>query len=474
MKHILPILAALLLAPPEGLHASEKLNVLFIAVDDLRPELGCYGSKQAQTPQIDKLAGGGTRFDRAYCQVPVCGASRSSLMTGILPTSKRFLNASTRADEDAPQAVTLPQVFRAAGYTTLSNGKVFHHPSDTAERSWSEPAWWPKDPEEPTRGLDSETNERRSPKGRWRIFEFPDVPDEAYPDGKTAGKTINDLRRLKEAGKPFFLACGFIRPHMPFYAPKKYWELYQRDRIEVANNRYRATNAPSELRGSREFTTYHLADYEEGSEEFHRLMRHGYFACTSYVDKLVGDVLAEMERLKLADNTIIVLWGDHGWNLGEHNFWGKHNTTHLALRVPLIVKIPGQKTIGASAALVETSDLFPTLCELAGIPAPNTVQGRSFAALLDQPGKPFRDAAYSRFGRGDAIITEHFTYTSYNGGKAEMLYDLAKDPGENENVAARPEYRETVKTMTALLKQRQQEAESFGQVRKPDTQKSGK
>ena len=468
MRHALTtLLTALLLGPLAVLHAAEKFNVLFIAVDDLRPELGCYGSKQVQTPQIDKLAAAGTRFDRAYCQVPVCGASRSSLMTGILPTSKRFLNANTRADEDAPQAATLPQVFRAAGYTTLSNGKLFHHPSDTAERSWSEPAWWPKGPEEPTRGLDPETNARQSAKRRGRIFESPDVPDDAYPDGKIAGKTINDLRRLKAAGKPFFLACGFLRPHMPFYAPKKYWDLYQRDKIEVATNPFRATNAPSELRGSREFTSYHLADHDERSEEFHRLMRHGYFASTSYVDKLVGEVLAELDRLKLADNTIVVLWGDHGWNLGEHNFWGKHNTTHLALRVPLIVKIPGQKQTGDNGALVETSDIFPTLCELVGIPAPTTVQGRSFAALLNQPGKPFRDAAYSRFGGGDAIITEHFIYTSYNGAKAEMLYDLAKDPEENNNVAARPEYRETVKTMTALLKQRKQQAASFGQISKP-------
>ena len=191
------------------------------------------------------------------------------------------------------------------------------------------------------------------------------------------------------------------------------------------------------------------------------MMRHGYMACVSYTDKLVGDVIAELERLGLAENTIIVIWGDHGWHLGEHSFWGKHNTMHLATRVPLIVKVPGKKA-GSSASLVETSDLYPTLCSLAGIAVPETVQGRTFAALLDTPEQPFREAAYSRFMAGDAVFTADFSYTSYNNGKAKMLYDLKKDPDENMNVASKPEYRETAKKMAALLKQRQIEAEQFG------------
>jgi arylsulfatase A-like enzyme len=283
------------------------------------------------------------------------------------------------------------------------------------------------------------------------------VADDAYPDGKTARKTIQDLQRLKQEGKPFFLACGFLKPHMPFYAPEKYWDLYPRDSIQLAANRQRPANSPKQLKGSSEFRSYHLADLDPNSDEFHRIMRHGYLACTSYADKLSGDVLAELDRLGLAESTIVVLWGDHGWHLGEHNFWGKHNTMHLATRVPLIVKVPGKKP-GVSSSLVETTDLFPSLCALAGIDTPATVQGRDFSVLLDAPQTPFHKAAYSRFITADAVITDQFSYTSYEGGKSGMLYDLAKDPQENRNVAGDPKYAETLATMKKLLKKRQAEA----------------
>lgn len=434
--------------------AAQKPNVLFIAIDDLRPELGCYGSTQVKTPHIDQLAAQGIRFDRAYCQVPICMGSRASLLTGIHPTAKRFVG-DCRADVDVPNAATLPETFRKAGYTTLSNGKIFHTPEDTAQRSWSEPVWRP---DNTMRSFDPETTRRLSKtKQRGRIYESPDVADGAYPDGKIAQKAITDLQRLKQSGKPFFLACGFLRPHMPFYAPKKYWDLYDRNKIQIADNRTRPQNAPNELKGSGEFRSYHLGDFDENSEEFHRMMRHGYMASTSYADKLVGDVLAELDRLGLADNTIIVLWGDHGWHLGEHNFWGKHNTMHLATRVPLIVKMPGVKA-GSTTSIVETSDIFPTLCTLAGLEIPKTVQGRSFNQLLDHPERPFREVAYSRFLAGDAVITENFNYTSYNNGKSDMMYDLKKDPQENNNVAGKPEYTETVTKMKKLLAERKTEA----------------
>jgi arylsulfatase A-like enzyme len=472
MKYCNPLLTALLLASggsrtalqgAEPASAANKLNILFIAIDDLRPELGCYGAAQVKSPHIDKLAGQGLRFDRAYCQVPICMGSRASLMTGILPTAKRFVG-DCRADVDAPDAATLPETFKKAGYTALSVGKIFHGIEDTAERSWSKPPW---QHESHMTSFDPETTRRLSKtKQRGRIYESPAVEDDAYPDGKTAKKAIEDLQRLKESGKPFFLACGFVRPHMPFYAPKKYWDLYDREKIEIADNLSRPKNAPAQLKGSGEFNSYHLADLKPNSPEFHRMMRHGYFACTSYVDKLVGDVLAELERLGLAENTIVVLWGDHGWHLGEHEFWGKHNTLHLSLRVPLIIRVPGKKP-GATHALVESSDIFPTLCALASLETPCSVQGRSFLTLLDQPQAPFRDAIYSRFMQGDAIVTEQFNYTSYSNGSAEMLYDLKKDPHENTNIAGTPEARETVQTMRRLLEQRQQEAARAAAVSPP-------
>lgn len=441
--------------------AETKPNVLFIAVDDLRPELGCYGSTQVKTPHIDKLAADGMVFTRAYCQVPVCGASRANLMTGILPARGRFVNYNTKAETDAPEAMTLPEVFKKAGYTTLSNGKIFHHKADTQKRSWSEPAWRPNDT---IQSHDPETMRHISKtKQRGRIFESPDVPDNAYGDGQIAEKTIEQLRRHKQTGKPFFIACGFFKPHLPFYAPKRYWDLYDRDKMDIADNRQRPKNAPNELNGSSEYLAYHLAGFDVDSDEFHRMMRHGYLACTSYVDKLTGDILAELDKLGLAENTIVVLWGDHGFHLGEHNFWGKHNTMHLSTRVPLIVKVPGRKP-GKTESIVETSDIFPTLCALAGLSIPGTVQGRDFSALLDDPSKPFREAAYSRYINGDAVITPRFTFTSYNGGKSRMLYDLEKDPHENINVANDPEYRETLREMSALLNKRKEDAARF---RKP-------
>jgi len=445
------ILTLILLATAAGV---ERPNILFIAIDDLRPELGCYGAAQVKTPHIDKLAASGMRFERAYCQVPICMGSRASLMTGMLPTSKRFVG-NCRMDVDVPTAATLPEVFRNAGYTTLSNGKIYHNQEDAADRSWSEEPWMTRDN---MRSHDPETTRRLSKtKKRGRIYESPDVADDAYPDGEIAQKTIKDLQRLKQEGKPFFLACGFFKPHMPFYAPKRYWDLYPSDSIQLAPNRQRPANAPEQLKGSSEFRSYHLAGLDPNSDEFHRIMRHGYLACTSYADKLTGDVLAELERLGLADNTIVVLWGDHGWHLGEHNFWGKHNTMHLATRVPLIVRVPGKKP-GVSSSLVETSDLFPSLCALAGIAAPTTVQGRDFTALLDDPKKSFHEVAYSRFLDADAVITDRFSYTSFDNGKSEMLYDLSKDPQENKNVAGDPKHAETVASMKKLLKKRMDQA----------------
>jgi len=319
MKNTVPLFILLAGAAVTSFAAAEsstatnrRPNILFIAIDDLRPELGCYGDTQVKSPNIDKLAAQALVFTRAYCQVPVCGASRASLMTSILPTAQRFTVAKTHVDEDTPGAVTLPQVFKEASYTTLSNGKVFHFGNDTQDRSWSEKAW--HSGLSHSTSLDTVTTWKKSAAGRTRIYESPDVPDNAYGDGKTAEKTITDLRRLKASGKPFFLACGFIRPHLPFYAPKKYWDLYEREKIQIATNRQHPEAAPKGLKGSGEYRTYDFGDYKDNTDDFHRMMRHGYYASTSYADKLTGDVLNELERLGLADNTIVVIWGDHGWH----------------------------------------------------------------------------------------------------------------------------------------------------------------
>ena len=446
------LLAAGVLAPGlvRAKGAGKKLNVLFIAVDDLRPELGCYGHKWIKSPNIDKLAGRGTVFNRAYCQVAVCGASRASLLTGLRPTPKRFLNYYTRAQKDAPGAMTLPEEFRKNGYHCISNGKIFHHKNDTGDRSWSEPAWrsslgW-------AACLDPESKKMmggKKKRGPW--FEGPDVPDNAYVDGQTADKTIRDLEKMKKSGKPFFLACGFAKPHLPFYAPKKYWDLYDREKIALADNRYRPKNAPKMLRGSGEIHSYHNRNLKYNSDAWHAAGRHGYYACVSYIDAQVGRVLGALDKLGLRDSTIVILWGDHGWHLGEHNFWGKHNVMHLATNSPMIVSAPGFKVGQKSDRLVEFVDIYPSLCELAGIKTVNkTLQGTSFAPLLEKPDMPWKKAAFSKYGPAVSLITDRHNYAEFKNGE-RMLYDLKADPSENVNVAEEPANKDLVASLAKML-----------------------
>jgi len=433
-------------------------NVLFIAIDDLRTELGCYGAPQVKSPNIDRLATEAVVFNGAYCNVPVCGASRASLLTGILPTKTRFIDYRAKAEEDVPNAQTLPGVFKEAGYTCISNGKIFHYGKDTKDKSWSKEPWSPGLSHKTS--FDPTTTQVVKKSGNSRIYEAPEVPDSVYPDYKVAQKTIHDLQQLKDSDKPFFLACGFIRPHLPFYAPKKYWDLYERDAIDLANNRYRPENAPKLLRGSGEFKTYDFGGYNPETEDFHKMMRHGYYACVSYVDQLVGQVLNELEQLGLAENTIVVIWGDHGWHLGEHEFWGKHNTLHNALQVPLIVKVPGKATGKTTQALVESVDIYPTLCDLAGLSVPEYIMGESFTSVLDEPGQKFRKEVYARFKVADAIVTEEFTYSLYENGE-EMLYNRKLDPDENRNVVSEEDYGEVLEEMRTALKAKQEKATSY-------------
>lgn len=433
-------------------------NVLFIAIDDLRTTLGCYGAPQVKSPNIDQLANEAVVFKRAYCNIPVCGASRASLLTGILPTKTRFVDYLAKAEKEVPNAKTLPGVFRDAGYTCVSNGKVFHQSIDTKDKSWSEHPWMPNMSHRAS--FDSTSTKVIKKSGNGRVYEAPEVPDSLYPDYKTAQKVIRDLRRFKASGDSFFMACGFFRPHMPFYAPKKYWDLYDRDAIDLAHNRDRPENAPKLLRGSGEFKTYDWGEYTPETDDFHKMMRHGYYACISYVDQLVGEILHELEILGLADNTIVVLWGDHGWHLGEHEFWGKHNTMHNALQIPLIVKAPGKIKGKQTQALIESVDIYPTLCELAGLPVPDYVMGKSFVPVLDNPSVTIREAAYARFKVADAIVTQKFNYSLYENGE-EMLYDLENDPKENKNLALESAYAQKLKELRNTLNKKKDLANSY-------------
>lgn len=425
-------------------------NVLFIAVDDLRPELACYGKEHIQSPHIDSLAAEGTVFARAYCQVAVCGASRASLMTGLRPTPKRFLTYLTYAEKDAPGAMTLPEEFKRNGYHCISNGKIFHHRSDTEDQSWSEPAWKPRIGG--ATPLDPESKKLRGgTKNRGPVFEAAEVPDHAYPDGQTAEKTVSDLKRMKAEGKSFFIAFGFLKPHLPFYAPKRYWDLYDPEEIAVADNQFKPLNAPEALKGSGEIHSYHDRGLEYNSDEWHRRNRHGYYACVSYIDAQIGKILGALEELKLRENTIIAFWGDHGFHLGEHNYWSKHNVLHWSTHSPLIVSAPGLRKGQKVDRLVEFVDIYPSLCDLAGITTVNQgLQGVSFKPLMMDPSQAWKRAAFSKYGSAVSVITERYNYAEFKNGE-RILFDLREDAGENENVVALPEHRERVEALSQIL-----------------------
>lgn len=417
---------------------TEKYNFLFIMVDDLVPVLGSYGHPTVLSPNIDKLASQSVQFNRAYCNVPVCGASRASLLTGIRPHyPDRFILHTSRADKDFPAAITLPKLLKDNGYYTISNGKVFHNPEDSKD-SWSEKPWKPSEGGKAAGDSDSEdkTNETT---GRGPFFQMADVPDTAFADGKLATKSIRDLRKLSKMGQPFFLTVGFMKPHLPFIAPKKYFDLYKN--VPLADNRFLPENMPNVSNISKEIRTYGYTEHYN-TDKFHEEARHAYYACVSYVDAQIGKVLGELKTLGLEKNTIVVLIGDHGWHLGEHNIWGKHNTLLNALHAPMIIKVPGQKPAKLNQ-IVEFVDLYPTFCELAQIKYPNHPFGASLLHLMQKKKVDWKNTAYSEWLGARSVVTDRYAYTYWFEDKhkgASMLYDHQKDPQENKNVVDEPAY----------------------------------
>ena len=435
--------------------AADRPNVLFIAVDDLRPEFDCYGAQQMITPNLNRLAERGVRFDHAYCNIAVCGASRASIMKGLRPTPNRFTSYLTRADKDAPDVPSLPFAFKSNGYHTVSNGKVYHHRNDDA-KAWSEPAWGPK-----KSSIWWALPENRVPpkKGGTRgpAYESADVPDSEYPDHQICDKSLSDLRRLAKGDEPFFLACGFFRPHLPFVAPKKYWDLYPR--VTLPDNMF----FPRDLPQAFNYTWGEMRSYrgipKKGpvSEETARQLIRGYRACVSFVDVQVGRLLDELDQLGIAENTIIVLWGDHGWQLGEHGFWCKHTNFEVATRTPLLIVAPGLEGGRVSARLVEYIDIYPTLCDLAGLQAPTHLQGQSMRPVLNDVEAEFKEGIITRHGGGDSVRTADYRYMEMRakGGRGKLrgvgLFDLRKDPAENQNVAEQPDYAKVREQLKAML-----------------------
>lgn len=447
---LLSLMATTAAATPK--EAPKKLNVLFILSDDLRPELGCYGAP-VHTPNIDRLAKQGTVFTNAYCNIPVSGASRASLLTGVYPNyPNRFITFNARADEDCPEAEPLPAAMKRGGLVALSNGKVFHHLTDHAH-AWSQHPFRPKAEGQGDDWalynkwelwLNDESADHVNPKTmRGPYCESADVADSLYDDYRVATRTIEDLERMARDKSPFFIACGFVRPHLPFNAPKKYWDLYKREEIALASNRFLPDGLPKEVEPSRELYQYGKSD-DLTTDAFGREARHGYYASVSFMDAQVGRVLDALERLGLAETTAVVLIGDHGWHLGEHTFWGKHNLMERATRVPMIARVPG-RVATRSDQLVEFVDLYPTICAWAGVEPPkNQLNGSSFDPLVGNPKSKGKQAVYVQWGAGKNIVTEQYSYAQWPSG-AQMLFDHALDNQENRNVVTDTLYHTLVK-----------------------------
>lgn len=432
----------------------DRLNVLFIMVDDLRPELKCYGREHMVTPAMDRLAAQGTLFENTFCQSPVCGASRASLMLGIRPTKDRFIDYDASADKEAPAVLDLPAHFRKNGYRTLAVGKVFHFETDRA-------ASWDVNfrPEGHREYFSKENLESVAKSDKALPFDATDAPEAGYFDCRVADRTIEELGRAKSSGKPFFLAAGFARPHLPFTCPKKYWDLYERNSFRLADNPEPPKDIPKNfIADNGEIRGQYTGVPAEGplSDDLARTLIHGYSACVSFTDAMVGRVLAELDRLGLRENTVVALWGDNGWHFGEHGDWCKHTLFDESLRVPLIISAPGMSGNGRCNGLVESIDLNPTLCELAGLPLMPHIQCASLVPYLREPFRPGKDAVFARYWRSASIRTESHLLVEWrkrvnNDLVDRMMYDLKTDPGQNLNVAELPEYAAVREALSARL-----------------------
>lgn len=471
-----------------SLVATDRPNILFIAVDDLRPELGCYGNSIVKSPNIDRLAARGIVFNKAYCQQAVCSPSRTSLLTGLRPDTTKVWDLETHFRVAQPNCITLPQHFKANGWHCAALGKIYH-PGFEDGRSWSEPHWYAKgravdtDPVDWTKRIvtkheinvkefadlttDSANDKNGNQSKKGPAFEVSSKSDDELPDGATASEAVLRIAKLKEINEPFFLAVGFIKPHLPFVAPKKYWDLYDPEKIPLPNTSSLPIGSP----GFAGHNNSELHSYDNVPKdnpipnEFAKTLRHGYYACVSYTDAQIGRLLDALEKEGLSENTIVVLWGDHGWQLGEHGLWHKHTNFEIAARSPLIISIPGTKTFGRKCeAPVEFVDVYPTLSDVCGLQTPIGLAGKTIKKFIQDPNSPSIDVAISQYPRsspegllmGYSVRNERYRATFWrerNGSRivAKELYDEQVDPNETISLADKTEYDTLLKSLASHL-----------------------
>ncbi|TLX71263.1 sulfatase [Labilibacter sediminis] len=470
---------------------TKQPNILFLNIDDLKPMLGCYGDQEIISPNIDKLAEQGVTFSNAYCQQAVCAPSRISLFTGLRPDRTKVWDLKTYMRDENPDVITLPQFFKQNGYQTVGYGKLFHGARKGDPQSWSIPYKedkyltyadgysYPangKYQNELTKKIFKESKKHQLNWKETNLFlkehnaspsvECLNVPDDAYSDGAITVKALKQLEEFSKKNKPFFLALGFHKPHLPFVAPKKYWDLYQRDEITLAPYQEKAENAPE--------YAYHtwgeLRNYSDipqkgpVPENKQRELIHGYKACVSFIDAQIGTVMNKLEELGLSDNTIIILWGDHGWHLGDHGLWCKHSNFEQATKVPMIISAPGYQVNKKARTMAEFVDVYPTLVDLAGLPVGKQLEGKSLIPALQDHETIVKDYAISQYPRGKNVMgysirTNRYRLTLWLKGAfydkeivtspniaAAELYDYKADPLEKKSLAEDPEY-------TAIRKQ---------------------
>ena len=403
--------------------SKNKPNILFIAIDDLRPELGAYGSEIAITPNMDALAANGLLFNNAYCQEAICSPSRASVMTGSRPETIKVIENFSYFRDLNPDIITLPQHLKTEGYETVYAGKIFHPGYTDEELSWSRKAYsGPNVAEMPNRvrGYVLAENQEifkknrdeviekygenapRNGLGKGPAYEFADAPDNTYEDGHNTELAIETMKEMAKNDKPFFLGLGFLKPHLEWIAPKKYWDLYEGKDLQMTdqhkgpiNGAAMGLHASFELRARADIPNYGDIDEEQAKN-----LKRAYLATVSYVDAQIGKMLQALDEEGLRDNTIIMLWSDHGWHLGDMGIWGKATNYEIATRVPLIVSTPNMSEAvrgSKTNALVELVDMYPTLCDLAGVSIPESLEGQSFKPLLTDPNRKWKDAAFTQF-----------------------------------------------------------------------------